>query len=118
MPLEIPRRPRRRGSCRTDRDRSRRLSDRRPRRGPRVRTPSKLLLGYSVPTKSLASKILLSSMLVDYDAAMDDTTDRLLEAWADVRPDLEVDALQVTARLTRVGAHLARRQDAVFGRFG
>jgi DNA-binding MarR family transcriptional regulator len=49
---------------------------------------------------------------------MDDTTDRQLEGWSGVRPDLEVDALQVTARLTRVGAHLARRQDAVFGRFG
>ena len=49
---------------------------------------------------------------------MDDTTDRQLEGWSGVRPDLGVDALQVTARLTRVGAHLARRQDAVFGRFG
>ena len=49
---------------------------------------------------------------------MDDTTDRQLEGWSGVRPDLEVDALQVTARLSRVGAHLARRQDAVFGRFG
>jgi len=49
---------------------------------------------------------------------MDDTTDRQLEGWSGVRPDLEVDALQVTARLTRVGAHLARRQDAVFGSFG
>ena len=49
---------------------------------------------------------------------MDDTTDRQLEGWSGVRPDLGIDALQVTARLTRVGAHLARRQDAVFGRFG
>src|SRR6478735_9876540 len=49
---------------------------------------------------------------------MDDTTDRQLEGWSGVRPDLGVDALQVTARLSRVGAHLARRQDAVFGRFG
>src|SRR6478736_6989343 len=49
---------------------------------------------------------------------MDDTTDRVLEGWSGVRPDLGIDALQVTARLTRVGAHLARRQDAVFGRFG
>jgi DNA-binding MarR family transcriptional regulator len=29
-----------------------------------------------------------------------------------------VDALQVTARLARLGAHLARRQEAVFERFG
>ena len=48
---------------------------------------------------------------------MDDTTDQQLTGWLEARPDLEVGALQVTARLTRVGAHLARRQDAVFGRF-
>ena len=47
-----------------------------------------------------------------------DTTDQQLEGWGDARPDIEVGALQVTARLTRVGAHLARRQEAVFGRFG
>ena len=47
-----------------------------------------------------------------------DTTDRQLEGWSDTRPDIEVGALHVTARLTRVGAHLARRQEAVFGRFG
>jgi DNA-binding MarR family transcriptional regulator len=47
-----------------------------------------------------------------------DTTDQQLEGWGGARPDLEVGALQVTARLTRVGAHLARRQEAVFGRFG
>jgi DNA-binding MarR family transcriptional regulator len=47
-----------------------------------------------------------------------DTTDQQLEGWGGARPDLEVSALQVTARLTRVGAHLARRQEAVFGRFG
>ncbi len=40
---------------------------------------------------------------------MDDTTDRQLEGWSGVRPDLEVDALQVTARLTRVGALSALR---------
>ena len=47
-----------------------------------------------------------------------DTTDQQLQGWGGARPDLEVGALQVTARLTRVGAHLARRQEAVFGRFG
>jgi DNA-binding MarR family transcriptional regulator len=61
----------------------------------------------------------MSRTLVDYNAAMaDDTTDRQLMGWGEARPDLEVGALQVTARLTRVGAHLARRQEAVFGRFG
>lgn len=48
----------------------------------------------------------------------DDTTDRLLTGWQQARPDLEVGALQVTARLGRIGPHLARRQEAVFNRFG
>jgi DNA-binding MarR family transcriptional regulator len=56
---------------------------------------------------------------VHYNGGMDDdTTDRQLTGWGQARPDLEVGALQVTARLTRVGAHLARRQEAVFGQFG
>ena len=48
----------------------------------------------------------------------DDSTDRLLSGWDSARPELEVGALQVTARLGRIGAHLARRQEAVFNRFG
>ena len=48
----------------------------------------------------------------------DDLVDRLLSAWDESRPDLDVGALQVTARLSRIGAHLARRQEAVFERFG
>jgi DNA-binding MarR family transcriptional regulator len=47
----------------------------------------------------------------------DDPTDSLLSGWDDARPDLEVGALQVTARLSRIGPHLARRQEAVFSRF-
>jgi len=47
----------------------------------------------------------------------DDATDSLLSGWDDARPDLEVGALQVTARLSRIGPHLARRQEAVFSRF-
>ena len=38
--------------------------------------------------------------------------------WDETRPDLDVGALQVTARLSRIGPHLARRQEEVFGRFG
>ena len=49
---------------------------------------------------------------------MDDTTDQMLAGWDDARPDLAVGTLQVTARLSRIGAHLARRQEAVFGQFG
>jgi DNA-binding MarR family transcriptional regulator len=48
----------------------------------------------------------------------DDLVDRLLKAWDESRPDLDSGSLQVTARLSRIGAHLARRQEAVFGRFG
>jgi DNA-binding MarR family transcriptional regulator len=56
---------------------------------------------------------------VHYNARMaQDTTDRQLTGWEEARPDIEVEALQVTARLSRVGAHLAKRQEAVFGRFG
>jgi DNA-binding MarR family transcriptional regulator len=48
----------------------------------------------------------------------DDTTDRVLSGWEETRPDLAVGALRVTARLSRIGPLLARRQEEVFGRFG
>src|SRR6185503_17988971 len=48
----------------------------------------------------------------------EDTTDRVLSGWEETRPDLEVGALQVTARLSRIGPLLARRQEDVFSRFG
>ena len=48
----------------------------------------------------------------------EDLVDRLLTGWDDSRPDLDVGEMQVTARLSRIGAHLARRQEDVFGRFG
>ncbi len=48
----------------------------------------------------------------------DDPTDRLLTGWDEARPDLAVGALQVTARLSRIGPHLARRQEEVFSRSG
>jgi DNA-binding MarR family transcriptional regulator len=48
----------------------------------------------------------------------DDTTDRVLSGWGETRPDLGIGALQVTARLSRIGPLLARRQEEVFGRFG
>jgi DNA-binding MarR family transcriptional regulator len=48
----------------------------------------------------------------------DDLTDRLLRSWDEARPDLDIGLLQVTARVSRIGAHLARRQEAVFERFG
>jgi DNA-binding MarR family transcriptional regulator len=48
----------------------------------------------------------------------DDLTDRVLGGWAAARPDVELGSLQVTARLSRIGPLLARRQEAVFSRFG
>lgn len=48
----------------------------------------------------------------------EDLTDRVLGSWLAARPELEVDALQVTARLSRIGPLLARRQEAVFDQFG
>jgi DNA-binding MarR family transcriptional regulator len=55
---------------------------------------------------------------VHYNGKMDDPTDQMLTGWDEARPDLEVGTLQVTARLSRIGAHLARRQEATFNRFG
>jgi DNA-binding MarR family transcriptional regulator len=48
----------------------------------------------------------------------DDLTDRVLSGWQGARPELEIGALQVTGRLSRIGPLLAKRQEVVFGRFG
>ena len=48
----------------------------------------------------------------------DDPTDRLLTGWSAALPEVELEALQVTARLSRIGPLLAKRQELVFGRFG
>ena len=45
-------------------------------------------------------------------------TDRQLGGWSEARPDIEVKSLQVTARLSRIGPLLAKRQEAIFGQFG
>jgi DNA-binding MarR family transcriptional regulator len=47
-----------------------------------------------------------------------DFTDHLIDRWTEIRPDLRVASLQVTARLSRLGRHLAVREEAVFGRYG
>jgi DNA-binding MarR family transcriptional regulator len=47
-----------------------------------------------------------------------DYTDQLLERLAASYPDVDVTAYQVTARLARLGQHLARRQEEVFGELG
>lgn len=50
--------------------------------------------------------------------ATKDWTDELLERWSVIRPGLEMDVYQVTARIARLGQLIARRQEEVFGRFG
>jgi DNA-binding MarR family transcriptional regulator len=52
------------------------------------------------------------------DPVTDDLTDRILGGWRDARPDLEIDPLQVTGRLSRIGPLLVRRQESVLSRFG
>jgi DNA-binding MarR family transcriptional regulator len=47
-----------------------------------------------------------------------DLIDGLLARWASLRPDLSITELGVTGRLSRLGQHMADRDDAVFGRFG
>jgi DNA-binding MarR family transcriptional regulator len=47
-----------------------------------------------------------------------DWTDNLLARWAAIRPGLDMGIYQVTARISRIGLHIARHQEDVFGRFG
>ena len=47
-----------------------------------------------------------------------DWTDNLLARWAAIDPRLEMEAYQVTARVARIGQHIAHRQEEAFGRFG
>jgi DNA-binding MarR family transcriptional regulator len=47
-----------------------------------------------------------------------DWTDALLERLAATRSRKEIEAYQVTARISRIALHIARHQEEVFGRFG
>jgi DNA-binding MarR family transcriptional regulator len=47
-----------------------------------------------------------------------DWTDALLDSWTTVRPRVEMEPYQVTARISRIGLHIARRQEEAFGRLG
>jgi len=47
-----------------------------------------------------------------------DWTDELLDSWAEIRSREEMQPYQVTARISRIGQHIARRQEEAFGRFG
>jgi DNA-binding MarR family transcriptional regulator len=48
----------------------------------------------------------------------EDWTDNLLARWASIHPDLNMEAYRVTARISRIGLHIARQQEEVFGRLG
>jgi len=47
-----------------------------------------------------------------------DWTDALLDRLAATRTRKEIEAYQVTARISRIALHIARHQEQVFGRFG
>jgi DNA-binding MarR family transcriptional regulator len=47
-----------------------------------------------------------------------DWTDNLLERLASIRPGLDLDAYEATARISRISQHIARHQEQEFGRFG
>lgn len=47
-----------------------------------------------------------------------DWTDALLDRWAAVSPRHEMEPYQVTARISRIGLHVARQQEEAFSRFG
>lgn len=47
-----------------------------------------------------------------------DWTDSLLQQLSGTRPKKEIEAYQVTARISRAALHIARAQDEAFGRLG
>ncbi len=65
-----------------------------------------------------ASENLAPAKAIPYTRDMSqDWTDQLLARWSALRPGLEMAPYQVTARLSRIGLHIARHQEEVFGRF-
>ena len=52
------------------------------------------------------------------DMANKDWTDALLDRLAATRTRNEIEAYQVTARISRIALHIARHQEEVFGQFG
>jgi DNA-binding MarR family transcriptional regulator len=47
-----------------------------------------------------------------------DWTEEVLERWAGLRPELDLEPYLVTARISRIALHIARSQEEVFARFG
>jgi len=48
----------------------------------------------------------------------EDWIDRIVQRWSSLDPDLDFNPYLVTGRISRISAHIARRQEEVFGRFG
>ena len=55
-------------------------------------------------------------MLVPVDRQ--DWIDRVVQGWSELKPALGLDPYPVTGRIARIAAHLQRRQEEVFGRYG
>ncbi len=48
----------------------------------------------------------------------EDAADRLLERWASLQPEFDLEAAQVVDRMGRIALHLSRWQEEAFGRHG
>jgi DNA-binding MarR family transcriptional regulator len=48
----------------------------------------------------------------------EDWIDRVVERWTSLDPQIDMEAYLVTGRISRIAAHVGRRQEEVFGRFG
>jgi DNA-binding MarR family transcriptional regulator len=47
-----------------------------------------------------------------------DWISRVVERWSSLDPGVDFNAYLVTGRISRISAHIARREEEVFGRFG
>src|SRR5207237_10779110 len=75
----------------------------------------RLLVDEIHQTKNLSSERVIPIM---GGMANKDWTDALLDRLAATRTRKEIEAYQVTARISRIALHIARHQAEVFGRFG
>ncbi|TMG15009.1 MAG: MarR family transcriptional regulator [Chloroflexi bacterium] len=75
----------------------------------------RLLVDEIHQTKNLSSERVIPIM---GGMANKDWTDALLDRLAATRTRKEIEAYQVTARISRIALHIARHQEEVFGRFG
>jgi len=83
-----------------------------------------MVRGGALVDSILASKILLSENLARehnfpiLTTVSQDWTDQVLEKWTALRTDLDMAPYQVTARVSRIGLHVARQQEEAYKRFG